>query len=476
MPHITRCGLVCLFLMVSASFVLPATAQTDTIATDSLQVAILEVEEEQAPSDPGNLGMNELLRLVRNADLMRGRIRPREASVFSGDSLPDDFRMNPLFMPMAFRSDLNRTLIPPVSLQPKEYLYSKAFWKRLGERPFDSREFSGQLYVSQMNHRVMRELQIERIDLVKYGLDQLPEHEKIVKKPVSIQPIRAVSDREVRISNPTRDVRQAIEGYSYWNFRGRLSNQITQTYVSPNWSSGGNSNMAGLFSIYWTGKYNDKKKIQFDNIIDLKIGVNTASNDTLRHYSVSTDQLHIQSKLGVRAVKNWYYSASADIQTQLLNSYKANTMNLKSSLLSPATLFLSLGMDYKISKKNKSLSVLITPLTYRMNYLLDIENFKPKSYGIEEGHHFGHEFGVKLSSTYDWKITDDISWNSYIYYYSDFSYVDSEWKNTFNLTINEYLSTQLFVHLKFDDRTRNAEYPSHFQLKEYLSLGLTYYW
>ena len=236
--------------------------------------------------------------------------------------------------------------------------------------------------------------------------------------------------------------------------------------------------MAGLASVYMEANYNNLKNIQFDNNVEVKIGLNTVSSDSLRNLNVSTDQVRAISKLGIKMYNNWYYSLSAEFLTQLLNNYKMNTMTLKSSLLSPAKLFISLGMDYKKSdsKKGYNLSVFLSPITLKMNYLYDNVNLSTSSYGIDDGRHFGSEIGSKVSSVLNWKLSDQVSWKSKIYYFTDYTYVDTEWENTLDLYLNHNFSTQVFLHLKLDDRLNRTPGESLIQVQELMSFGLVYRW
>lgn len=415
--------------------------------------------------------ISELHRYIRNYDVMRDKVIPRPALELPADTVLDYPRMSPLFLPLVFnarRSDYQLSWQNPQKQQDRSLsLISES-----------RQEWEAHRYVERMGHRILQRIESERLDIIRYRKKDLPPPEVMEvhldnNRPIRWNPSAIDDDMSVQVS----ELPKTKVSYSYWKVRGRLSNQITQTYISPNWSSGGASNLSGLVTLYWTASY-DNKKIQFDNVVDAKLGFNTTSSDSLRKVNLSNDQIRMSSKLGIKAIQHWYYAVSAELITQLMNNYKANTYQLKSAFLSPAKFFISIGMDYKIENKQKGtkLSVLLTPLTYRMNYLRNIKDFKPSSYGIDEGKHLGHELGFKLSTTFDYRITEDISWNSYLYYYSDFSYVDSEWRNTLNLSVNEYLSTQLYIHMKLDDRAKSEEGFGLLQLKEYLSFGMTYYW
>lgn len=432
--------------------------------------SILMVLSEQIPPYRGPREPSDIMRYYRRHDLMKQRVHPKAAQI--PDSIDIEYpAANPLFMPLVFNAFKKELEIPELDIEKITAIDKDSKAK---QKPSDEE------VVEDMRRKVIRSIERNHMDRFSYCIQDIPQYERIeimleAKKPIMVDNRPSLNIQQIR-HDP---VHRFNPEYTYWQLRGRLSAQMTQTYISQNWSSGGESNMSGLFSIYWKANYNDKKNIQFDNFIDWKIGMNTNSADTLRGYNISTDQLQAVSKLGIKAVKNWYYSAQAEFITQTLTNYKTNTFTPKSALLSPAKLFVSLGMDFKKSSKNNQhkISVLMTPLTYRMNFLMDTINFDPNKYGIDQGKRIGHEFGFKVTANYDWKVNEDISWNSYLYYYSDFSYIDSEWKNTVNFKVNQYLSTQLFIHTKLNDREfKRGEGKKLVQLKEFLSFGITYFW
>ena len=65
-----------------------------------------------------------------------------------------------------------------------------------------------------------------------------------------------------------------------------------------------------------------------------------------------------------------------------------------------------------------------------------------------------------------------------MYFFTNYSYVNYEWENTVNFTINRYMSTKLFLYPRIDtsrDFSNGVEGRSkHFMFKEWLSLGLNY--
>lgn len=414
--------------------------------------------------------LSALHRYIRDYDVFQNRVHPQLPLVLPEDTVLDYPKMSPLFMPVIFNARKREFRLDwkeeKRQIIPEDWIKSQAI-----------QQMNGMPYVKRLARQILLAFEVEQIDKIRYLESDLPQPERLEV------PLEA--NRQIQWTTPARVRPQSVETppsvpvrYTHWIIKGRLSNQLTQTYISPNWSSGGVSNMSTLSAFYWVAKYDNKRGIQFDNFVDIKLGLNTVSNDSLRKVNISNDHFQASSKLGVRAIKNFYYSASLDFITQLLTNYKTNTYEKKAAFLSPATLYAGLGMDYKIrnNEKGYTLSVLLTPLTYRLNYLNNIKDFNPKAYGIDEGKHFGQDLGFKIATSIDKVITEFITWNSYFYLYTDFAYIDSEWKNTFNFNVNHYLSTQLFIHMKMNTKNERAEGERLIQFKEFLSFGLVYYW
>jgi hypothetical protein len=142
---------------------------------------------------------------------------------------------------------------------------------------------------------------------------------------------------------------------------------------------------------------------------------------------------------------------------------------------SPANLIFSIGMDYKVKNKKIDFSLLLSPLAYNMRYVGD-RRVDETSYGLKAGDKFLHIYGSKMTSTWTWKMISSISWTSRLYYFTDYKSAEAEWENTFNFLLNKYLSAQLFLHGRFDDKVTPKAGESYFQLKEYLSFGINYAW
>jgi hypothetical protein len=75
-----------------------------------------------------------------------------------------------------------------------------------------------------------------------------------------------------------------------------------------------------------------------------------------------------------------------------------------------------------------------------------------------------------------WQIAYNIKLTSTLTAFTDYSYIQGDWENTLAFTINRFLSTQIYVHLRYDSTTARADDSAwhKWQLKEVLSFGFSY--
>lgn len=415
---------------------------------------------------------NPLLTAILMYDPYMYRVWPRQPSMLDDSSLLDFLVVKPLFLPLVYGLHA-----PDYSLQPRREIQENHL---LSTPRLDSlkRVLRNEQEKIVCDINLMQHLESSLVGYVEFRKEELPEVDPLVyilkeEKPMYLEgPQISLMDLSIK-----RDRAYPTIRFNPWTRRGQFKLHFSETYLSPNWSKGGESNMAGLATLFLEANYNNLKTVQYDNSLEVKIGLNTVSSDSLRNLNVSSDQLRVLSKLGIKLRNNWYYSLSSEFTTQLLNNYRKNSMTLLSSFMSPAKLFVSLGVDFKKTDKKKgyNLSVMLSPLTYKANYLYDNVNLNTSSYGIEPGKHFKSEIGSKVSSTITWTFSERISWKSKFYYFSDYTYVDTEWENTFDLTWNHFFSTQFYLNAKMDDRLKRKPGESLIQLQQLLSFGMTYH-
>lgn len=264
---------------------------------------------------------------------------------------------------------------------------------------------------------------------------------------------------------------------NFWKKSGKASLQFSQHGISDNWYQGGESTNALLGELKLTANYDDHQRIQFDNSLEIKIGFITAPSDTVHSYKTNADLFRLNSKLGVRAIKNLYYTLAAEFKTQFFPNYKTNTNDLISAFLSPAQLDLSLGLDYKLSGKKYNLSLMGSPFSYTFVYIDNDKIINPSSFNVVAGEKTANLFGSKIKANFDWKILSNITYSSVFDYFTTYDTVIASWENTFNFQVSRYLSAKIFLHARFDDGVKlTEENDSYFQFKEMLTFGLSYTW
>ncbi|MCL1944066.1 MAG: DUF3078 domain-containing protein [Candidatus Azobacteroides sp.] len=385
----------------------------------------------------------------------------------------DTLKYNPLFMPLVFDGKwLPDTLslaqkpkaaaILPVPETSFRSLYTDSSDRK-------SQDFRNFIHQSAKNYMYAKYPQS-----VKYNRSMLPEKvpEQKKIKPNTLKDL-FTPEPDVRLS--VDNIQRAVPKEVFWWKTINSTLNFTQNYISPNWYKGGESNNSLLNIQNIKFGYNDKKKIQFETEIECKFSFYSSPNDTIRSLRVSDDATFLKSKLGYKAVENFYYTFSTEFRTQLFNNYKANSRERISSILSPANLYVSLGMDYKVKSKKVTLSVILSPISYRLIHVKDPE-VNPVNFGVDAGKTTKSTFGSMLTSDMTWSFNKQINWVSRLYYYTTYNKVEAEWENTFNFILNRYLATKFIVHSRFDDSVSRNNDLGYYQLRELLSFGLSYKW
>ena len=293
-----------------------------------------------------------------------------------------------------------------------------------------------------------------------------PREEKMKSYMKVEDPVGKASADELKVMKP-----------NFWKKNASASLHFTQHGISDNWYQGGESTNAFLAQLKLSSNYDDRQRVQFENSLEIKLGFITAPSDTVHKWKTNADLFRLSSKLGVRAIKNLYYTIDAQFKTQFFSNYKTNTNDLISSFLSPAQLDLSLAMDYKLEKSKYKLSLMGAPFSYIFVYIKNDKIVNPSSFNVDSGHTSANLFGSKVTGNLTWKIAKNISWVSKLEYFTTYEKVIASWENTFNFQLNRYLSTEIFLHTRYDDGvTLSGDNDTYFQFKEMLTFGLTYTW
>ena len=315
--------------------------------------------------------------------------------------------------------------------------------------------------------------------LVQYDEAHLPEPPR--EFVATVDPSTATIVFTENIATPA--AAPAIEtdyGRKHWLRDFNVNLQFSQAYVSPNWYQGGNNNLNALLNIYYNVKLNPAyhPKWIFDNTFQYKLGMNNAPDDKMRDYSISEDLLQWNMTLGYKSAKRWYYSLATQFKTQILKNYKSNTNDLQAAFLSPGELNVGLGMTYSYAnpKKTFNFDASISPLSWNLKTCIN-RDMNVTAFGIKEGRKTVNEIGSSAEGKLQWKICDNISLRSRLFVFTDYDYIYGDLENTIQFTINRFLSTQIYVHARYDSTTKRPDETTDwhkFQLKEILSFGFSY--
>ncbi len=339
------------------------------------------------------------------------------------------------------------------------------------------------LMVSGRDLRLLQELDRVLLNIYLTSPDRvlMTEDSLRANQSVSVEVIKGSTDNvkldvPVNITLPQGDGEKAaiatdmvVHKPNFWRTKGAFSTQMTESFFSPNWYQGGTNNINVLSTMRLEANYNNKKKIQWDNKLEARIGFYQNQGAEIQS---NQDMLRMTSKLNLKAVRSWNYTIEAQGETQMMQHFNGDN-TLKSRFMTPFNGSLTVGMDFKKNFKNGSVSIFPGPLSYKMTYVAIKD--KAPSYGVEKGR-VRNDIGSKLEVNFNYNITKNISYRTRFYYYTPYDYVQMDWENTFNFQVSKYISTTLFFHTRFDDHVARNDDWGFFQFKEYLTFGLNYSW
>jgi hypothetical protein len=389
----------------------------------------------------------------------------------------DTIPVNPMFMPVVFTGK-----VLPDDIQ----LYTPVEYARKPQYipvPDSIHLFEDKLFYQELNRKAYLYLTYNKPNVIKYTSLNLPKDIPVAKEIRNTpSPIVFHSTRDVDFTSFAPDAIPVKR--RYWTASYETSLQFSQNHVSENWYKGGVSNFNMQFINKFRHEY-EKNKIKISTTAEYKLSIYTTSTDTLRTYRIGDDAFSIINTYGYRAFDKWFYSLSLDLKTQFLDNFYENKRDLKSSsLMSPMSLNLGLGMEYKLTRDFPSeryrkidISVNIAPFAYNMKYLKDDMVDKNRHGFIVDGDslNFIKTIGSKIISTVQFSLNRNISWNTKIYYFSNYENTEIECENTLNLAINKFFSTRIYFDIRFDDKVTKANpEDSYFQYYEILSFGFNY--
>lgn len=270
----------------------------------------------------------------------------------------------------------------------------------------------------------------------------------------------------------------------YWTYYSEVEIAMSQGKLA-NWASGGENSLSLLSNLRYYLNYN-RNKTSWESWVHYRFGFMKNGSEDIRK---NEDRFELNSKLGQKAFKHWYYTAQFNMLTQLFNSYeypKDEDRKLIANFMSPGYFTLSLGMDYK---PKDNFSLIISPIAGKWNFVRDTAKIAPKRYGIsEEGKRFKREAGAQLDIFSKvnnllkiMNLTNELK--VFMSYEKKDKYINKDqederkkripltanWKMTLSFKINYFMSASIYTETIYDEN-----YSRKFQFKENLNLGVKF--
>ena len=379
-----------------------------------------------------------------------------------------------LFMPLVmYGSAISEAIVPePAEQKERDELL-----------PLEPMVDESDRTLSRMIDETLAKIYLEHPELVKMTEEELMGVQSVMPLSEDMATGIRLNETTARGRRPTieKSPDMAVPKQRYWKVFGNFQGKYTQSYYSDNWYQGGESNHSILGQINMEADY-AKNHTTFDNKLELKLGYYTTEVDGKSTLRTNEDLIRFTSKYGLKAFDNWYYSSQFQGYTQFMPVYDTKVpTKLKSKFFAPAYGNLSVGMDYKpkFKKKNITLSVMLSPISYNCRYV-SVDSIAT-NFGIDAGKNFKYTVGSRFDGNIKWTFLEDFTWTSKAQFYTSYEGTEANWENTIDYRLTKYLSLQFFCHWRFDDSVKrkldkDGNLMSYSQFKEFLTLNFNYAW
>ena len=269
----------------------------------------------------------------------------------------------------------------------------------------------------------------------------------------------------------------------YWTYYSEVELAMSQGKLA-NWTSGGENSLSLLSNIRYFWNYN-RNNTSWENWVHYRFGFMKNGDEDIRK---NEDRFELNSKLGQRAFKHWYYTAQFNVITQLFNSYEYpqdQDKKLVANFMSPGDFTLSLGLDFK---PNDRFSLFISPIAGKWNFVRDTAKIDVGRYGVEQGKRARREAGARidLRSTQNnifkiMNIRNELTW--FMSYEKKDHYLNFEsdneekkkipftvnWKLNIDFNINYFMRASIYTETIYNENNSKK-----LQFKENLNLGVNF--
>ena len=251
-----------------------------------------------------------------------------------------------------------------------------------------------------------------------------------------------------------------------FSFHGNYGLNINQLALS-NWAAGGENTWTGKAFANFSLVYH-KKRFEQKLIGSFAFGISRFADKRIEKQD---DKIDLTYSLSLDSKTQWNISTVATFNTQFAEGYKyPNDSTVISSFFAPAYLTLSAGYSYKT--KDENFQILLSPLAGKVTFVMNQDLADKGSFGVKKGYYdedgnwvpgenIAASIGVNVIINYKQPIGKNIHYTTMLntfYNYierrdDDRIPIDVNWENTIHFNITKFLSTILFVHLKYDHNT-----------------------
>lgn len=260
-----------------------------------------------------------------------------------------------------------------------------------------------------------------------------------------------------------------------WTISGNINLNFSQVSFS-NWAAGGKNSMTGILITNVAANYK-KNNVAWDNSIDFRYGFLKEGENDLQK---SDDNIDLNSKLGIKAKKNWYYTGFLNFKSQFAPGYNyPNTDDIISNFMSPGYLNIGLGMDYKTEK----FSALLAPISGKFTFVTDDILAADGAFGVEDGKNSRSEMGATVKLDFKTEIVKNVTFQTKLDLFSNYFHnpenIDIDWNVLINMKVNDFLSANLITRLIYDDDVKILDPETEtsspkVQFMEMFGVGLTF--
>lgn len=283
---------------------------------------------------------------------------------------------------------------------------------------------------------------------------------------------------------PPRDTTSiAPDTISYWKDGGQINFNMQQVSLT-NWAAGGQSSLAVGAKIESFANY-EKNGAVWQN--RFKIAYGLIRNGEARNRFVKTDdQIILNSKYSQKFSENILLSTSVNFQTQMDEGYKTEKISgtdetrrvLISNFMAPGYLLASLGISYR---DGDAITATLAPFTGRFTFVLSDSLSEAGAFGIRPGDRIRPEAGISFTGSYKKTVWENVSFLGNFNLFSNYEKFPNTVINleaSFNLKVNDYLSSNISSQLIYDDDiilTRNDGTKGRdVQIKNVINVGFTF--